>query len=146
MATCNLSVIVAAMWRGWQKRVAAYLVLVSLVIGAIYLLQRKSVDVALTIDLDGVRTLEKVMLREVRVEMRQAGGDWSGATVHSFPESLYPGGPPLEVGPVHIGMPPGEYEVTIVRIYGEVPVQQQLSRRVVVKIQQEGPLRIRAER
>jgi hypothetical protein len=135
------------MWRGWQKRVAAYLVLIFLVIGAIYLLQKKTVDVALTIDLDGVRTLEQVMLREMRVEMRQAGGDWSGATVHSFPESLYPGGPPLEIGPVHIGMPLGEYEVTISRVYGEVHGQEkEFTRKVLVKIQQEGPLRIRAAR
>ncbi len=96
-----------------KKRLVGYVVLVGVVVGVLYFLKTAPVDAVLEVDLSGVRLLEGSPLLELKMSVYDAEGTWISSTVHAFPATLYPSGPPATSPPVEMKFNPGEYDVRL---------------------------------
>jgi hypothetical protein len=132
------------MWRGWRKRALAYGVLVLIVVGTLYQLQHAAVEVDFTVDLIGVRLSDGQDLVQLKVEFQQEDGTRLGVTEYNFPATLHPDGPPTTTPKVPLAMPRGTYEVRLTMIYGEGAEAKEVVRRLDMKIEGQGTVRLRA--
>ena len=94
-----------------KRRLVGYIVLVGVVVGVLYFLKTAPVDVRVEVDLTGVRLLAGSQLTQLEMSVYTAKGEWVSSTVHAFPATLYPSGPPATSPPVEMKFHPGEYDV-----------------------------------
>jgi len=133
------------MWKAWRKRAVAYLVLITAVVGVIFMLKTTALEVDLVVDLVGVRTRDGLKLMEARITILELDGQWVGASVHTFPPALFPHGPPAETTPVNMQLGQGEYEARMEFVYGDGPSSPRETRRLQFTVEQAGPIRLRAK-
>ena len=124
----------------WKKRLATYLVLVAVVVGVLYFLKTSPVDVRVEVDLTGVRLLAGGQLSEVKMSVFTADGTWVSSTVHAFPTTLYPSGPPASAPPVEMKFNPGQYDVRLDYKYSSGRSSHKLIR---VQIEEPGTLELK---
>lgn len=122
----------------------AYVVMVSMVVGLVYLMSNQRIDVDLVVELDGARSLAGEPLRELTVTIADSKGTFVGSTHHSFPENLFADGAPLETSPARLQLQPGEYEIRFDTTYGVRRPFPGPVRAVAVTLETPGALRVRA--
>jgi hypothetical protein len=122
----------------------AYLVLVSTVIGLVYLMSNQRVDVDLVIDLSGARSLAGQPLAELTATIADPTGRFIGSTHYSFPRNLFEHGPPLETVPARLQLKSGEYEVRLDTAYGVRRSVPGPARAVLITVEEAGTLRVKA--
>lgn len=133
------------MKRDWLKRALSYLLLVGVLVGALWFLQKSPLEVDSVVDLTGVRLHDSVPLSSLKVSFMD-GDKWVCSTVHAFPESRYPSGPPGTTPPVSVKIVPGTYSVQLDLEYGEGDgAQYRESRTMQVEVAAAGRLEIKAE-
>jgi hypothetical protein len=131
------------MWHAWRKRALAYGVLVAVLLGAIYLLQNTTVKVDVVVDLMGARKLGEAALTRLEVGYFRGENRVAG-TVYTFAPAAFPEGPPVETRPVTLGLVRGDYDVRMQLTYGDGPGARAHARTVVLTVEAEGGVRLRA--
>jgi len=132
------------MRRDWKRRTLAYVVLIALVMGTVYLLSSQRLEVEVVVDLAGARALAGEPLQELTLTISQGEGNHIGSTRYSFPEALFADGPPMETSPVKMELRPGEYEVRVDTLYGTRKVFAGPKRVVPLAVERAGTARIKA--
>lgn len=97
----------------WKKRAVGYIVFVGVVVGVLYFLKTAPVDVRVEVDLTGVRLLAGSQLTQLEMSVYAADGTWVSSTVHAFPPTLYPSGPPATSPPTEMKFNPGRYDIRL---------------------------------
>lgn len=127
----------------WKKRAMGYAVLVAMAGGLIYLLSATPMEVQVQVDLSGAQHLGASKLSELTVRFPGAGGQDSQVLRFSFPESIYPAGPPLRISPVTVRLTKGTHEVVVDFTYGSDPGAVSGTRTVLVHVERDAPLTIK---
>lgn len=132
------------MKREWKKRALSYLILVGVLAGALYFMQKSPVDVDTVVDLTTVRLEQGVPLAELKVSFYQ-DETWISSTFYAFPESRYPSGPPGNTDPVPTKLLPGTYDVVLDLTYAsQTDPERKLTRKLKLEVAAAGRLEIKA--
>lgn len=132
------------MKREWKKRALSYLLLVALLAGALWSLQKSPLEVDTVVDLTTVRLDRGTPLAELKVSFYQEE-TWVSSTFYAFPDSKYPSGPPGNTEPVATKLLPGTYDVVLELTYrSDTEPERKLSRTLTLDVAVAGRLEIKA--
>jgi hypothetical protein len=123
-----------------KRRILGYVVVITAVVALLVSLQTAAVDVTLDVDLSAVRYADGQPLTEVAVRVLDESGAWIASSVQSFPQDLWPSGPPAAAAGFPLKLKKGQYEVRVALAYGPDKRKPLDERRQLVTVEAAGKL------